>query len=46
MVIRRNSGYVPCLPEYEGDVSHLFDFNKRISNIEFDRLLKASKKRK
>ncbi len=41
---RDASGYVPCLPEYEQDLSKQVDFDKPLSEAQFKKELRKSKK--
>ena len=38
------SGYVPCLPEYEGDLSNKVDFGKSLTIDDFEKELRKSKR--
>ena len=46
-LIKQNSGYVACLPEYEGDLTATFDFSKKLTLKEvLDKEQKKVKKKK
>jgi hypothetical protein len=40
-----SNGYVPCLPEYEGDLKDAFDFSKPITMEEIRSRRKKSTKK-